>query len=163
MSSPCREHELDALLTGELPAPDAERVRAHAESCAACARTLAWLRMERGWMAQRARREPSRPALGFAALEARLSAAARPARPRATWAHRGKMAMGAAAAVFFVMFSFAQTGVRPSLSEDSWDEEALRSTPGLAEVCVDSTRDAVAALEASVGACLLASPALASR
>lgn len=92
MNSPCREPELDALLAGELSPEDAARVRAHAEACAACAHALAWLKLERGWMAQRARR--STPALDFAALEARLNAAPaqatpapRPAPRRAHWAH----------------------------------------------------------------------------
>ena len=56
---PCRESELDALLAGELSAEAAERVRAHAAACATCTRSLAWQKLERGWMAQRARRMPS--------------------------------------------------------------------------------------------------------
>ena len=53
--SECRESELDALLAGELSAEDAERVRAHAAACATCTRSLAWQKLERGWMAQRAK------------------------------------------------------------------------------------------------------------
>lgn len=169
MNSPCREHELDALLADELPPADAERVRAHAEGCAACAQNLTWLKLERGWMAQRARRASSRPALDFSALEARLAKAQAPTPParraprRGEWAHRGKMALAAAAAVSFVMFSLSQPGTLPSSSESEWDGESLLFTPARAEVCVDPGVEAVAALEASVGACLLASPVLAVR
>jgi anti-sigma factor RsiW len=167
MNSPCREHELDALLTDELSPSDAARVRAHAEGCAACAQSLAWLKLERGWMAQRARRASARPALDFSALEARLAQARAPSahRPprRGEWTHRGKMALAAAAAVSFVMFSLSPSGPLPSSSESAWDGETLLFTPARAEVCVDPGIEAVAALEASVGACLLASPVLAVR
>jgi anti-sigma factor RsiW len=174
MSHPCPEHALDALLAGELSAEDAQRVRAHAEGCAACQHTLSWLKLERGWMAQRARREPARPALDFAALEARLHQASapkappsRPAPRRARWAHRGMMAVASMAAAVFFVFSVAQQSrpVAPAYDElASWGEsEALLFTPARGEVCTDPVDEAVAALEARVGACLLASPALAVR
>ncbi|MBN1207234.1 MAG: zf-HC2 domain-containing protein [Myxococcaceae bacterium] len=172
MSFSCREQELDALLAGELSPADAERVRAHAQGCAACAHALAWLRLERGWMAQRARRMPARPALDFSALEARLaSAGARPtpapgaaphraariASPRSQWSHRGVMAMGAAAAVAFIVFGVGQ--VRPvSSPEVPWSQEVLVS--GMLQACVDPSGEAVAALEDRFSACLIASPAL---
>ncbi len=173
MSHPCPEHELDALLAGELSPEDAQRVRVHADGCAACQHALSWMKLERGWMAQRARREPSRPALDFAALEARLSKpvrAAPPVRPaprRAPWAHRGMMAMAGMAASVFFIFSVAQQS-RPltSASDEGagWsDGEALLFTPARGEVCTDPGAEAVAALEARVGACLLASPAFALR
>jgi anti-sigma factor RsiW len=167
--SACREHELDALLAGELGPEDAARVSAHADTCPACRHALAWLRLERGWMAQRARRTPSRPALSFSALEARL---ARPAAPRrasfeGTWAHWGKMMMGAAAAVAFVGLSVVRAGPASLGEEPSWDMSVSMST-GMSrdvlatalgiEACVDPSREAVAALEASVGACLVATP-----
>lgn len=158
MSAACREHELDALLAGELSLADAERVRAHAEGCAACTHALAWLRLERGWMAQRARREPARPALRFSALEARLAEATRASRPtpfRGTWAHQWKMALGAVAAVVFVAFSMAQ--VPPAASEEPWSRDAW-SIMTNGEACEDTTGEAMAALEARVGACLVASP-----
>ena len=60
MTEPCRESDLEALLGGALPAPEAARVEAHAAACAGCARTLAWLKLEGRWMAQRARRSPDR-------------------------------------------------------------------------------------------------------
>ncbi len=41
MSGPCREMDLEALLTGELSASAAERVDAHVAACGSCARTLA--------------------------------------------------------------------------------------------------------------------------
>ncbi|WP_224247582.1 anti-sigma factor family protein [Hyalangium gracile] len=172
MSFACREQELDLLLAGELSPTDAERVRAHAEGCAACAHALAWLKLERGWMAQRARRMPARPALNFAALEARLAAkngapAPRPmAEPRRAvrseprrphWSHRGMMAMGAAAAVAFITFGLAQ--VRPAHSlEEPWSQEVLAS--GLLQACVDPSGEAVAALEDRFSACLIATPAV---
>ncbi len=173
MSLACREQELDALLAGELSPADAERVRTHAEGCAACTHTLAWLRLERGWMAQRARRMPARPALSFSTLEARLAAAkvaaptpgaephraVRPAPRRGHWSHRGMMALGAAAAVAFMVFGMAQ--VRPVNSlEEPWSQEVLAS--GLLQACVDTSGEEMAATEARFSACLIASPAMAS-
>jgi anti-sigma factor RsiW len=177
MSLSCREQELDALLAGELSPADAERVRAHAEGCAACTHALAWLKLERGWMAQRARRTPARPALSFSALEARLAtpgAAARlapapvaaPHRParahsrRAEWSHRGKMALGVAAATAFFLFGVAQVRRPVSSSEVPWSQEVLAS--GMLQACVDPSGEAVAALEDRFNACLIASPALPS-
>jgi anti-sigma factor RsiW len=173
MSLACREQELDALLAGELSPADAERVSTHAEGCAACAHTLAWLKLERGWMAQRARRMPARPALSFSALEARLAEAkvatpapvAEPRRAersaprRGHWSHRGMMALGAAAAVAFMLFGVAQ--VRPVNSlEEPWSQEVLAS--GLLQACVDTSGEEMAATEARFSACLIASPAMAS-
>ncbi|MBZ4422651.1 anti-sigma factor [Myxococcus sp. RHSTA-1-4] len=160
--SACREHELDALLAGELPPEDAARVSAHADMCPACRHALSWLRLERGWMAQRARRTPSRPTLSFSALEARL---ARPPVQRwvplpGTWTNWGKMMMGAAAAVAFVGLSMMQAGPTTSTGEEpSWSRDVL-ATALAGEACEDPSREAVAALEASVGACLVASPRL---
>jgi anti-sigma factor RsiW len=175
MSFSCREHELDALLAGELSPADTERVRAHAESCAACNHALAWLKLERGWMAQRARRIPSRPALSFSALEARLATpsavpvptpapvatAHRPARAaprRGEWAHRGKMALGAAAAMAFFFFGVNQVRSPIPSTEVPWSQEVLAS--GLLQACVDSSGEAVAELEDRFNACLIASPAV---
>lgn len=167
MSNVCREQDLDALLAGELSLADTERVRAHAETCAACNHALAWLKLERGWMAQRARRMPARPALDFAALEARLAPASgvaashRPERaaPRrgTGWSHRAMMALGAVAAVAFILFSVTQ--VRPvHSSEELWSQDVLAS--GLLQACVDPSGEAVAALEDRFSACLIASPAV---
>jgi anti-sigma factor RsiW len=170
MNFGCREQELDMLLAEELSPADAERVRAHVEGCAACTHALAWLRLERGWMAQRARRLPARPALDFSALEARLAAANPAPRPvaeprravrstphRGQWSHRGMMAMGAAAAVVFMVCGVVQ--VRPVNSfEESWSQEVLAS--GLLLACVDPSGEAVAALEDRFGACLIATPAV---
>lgn len=164
--STCRESELDALLAGELAPEDAARVRAHAEGCAACKHALAWQRLERGWMTQRARREPVRPALSFSALEARLAVArkapapVRHARREGQWRHWGKMAMAAAAAVAFVGLSLPRggTGVGVGVgTEEPWSRERLVVTG------VEACEDAAAALEARVGACLIASPMLALR
>ncbi len=152
---PCRESELDALLAGELSAEDAERVRAHAAACAACSRSLAWQKLERGWMAQRARRMPSRPALSFSALEARLRA---PTPRRVPWASVGRMAVGAAAAVLFVALSVVPGPGPTSLtSEEPWTEGLV--SVATVPACMDPSIEAVARVEARFGACLLASPA----
>ncbi|QRN97991.1 zf-HC2 domain-containing protein [Archangium violaceum] len=156
MSHPCRESDLDALLAGELSAEEAERVREHVATCAGCTQSLAWLRMERGWMAQRARRMPARAALNFGALEARLRAAAAAPR-RGEWSHRGMMAMGAAAAVFFVLLSLVPGNPTLTLSEEPW-RDGLVSVAQV-EACMDPSLEAVARVEARFGACLLASPA----
>jgi anti-sigma factor RsiW len=150
----CRESELDALLAGELSPEEAERVRAHAATCATCTRSLAWLKVERGWMARRARHQPSRPALRFSALEARL----RPPVPHRSWrSHLGSVALGAAAAVAFVALHLAPRTSPPSLSEENWSEGLVsRAT---VDACMDPSIEAVARVEARFGACLLASPA----
>ena len=174
MSLACREQELDALLAGELSRADAERVRAHAEGCAACTHALAWLKLERGWMTQRARRMPARASLSFEALEARLAAAKQaPARPESTrvpeprraertparrsnWSYRGVMALGAAAAMAFIVFGVVQA--RPvNAPEELWSQDVLAS--GLVQACVDPSGEAVAALEDRFSACLIATPA----
>ncbi|ADO68284.1 anti-sigma factor family protein [Stigmatella aurantiaca] len=167
MSPPCREQDLDALLAGELPSGEAERVRAHAEGCAACAHALSWMKLERSWMTQRARRMPSRPALNFETLQARLGTApARPAPPEPrpsprrtwSWSSPGKMALGAAAAVAFLALNMARLPPASSIDE-SWTQEALAS--GLL-ACEDTSSQEVAAMEARFGACLIASPVLSS-
>lgn len=157
MSTPCREPELDALLAGELSPEEAERVSAHAATCVTCTRALAWLRTERGWMAQRARRMTARPALSFEALEARLRP---PPAPRQVRRELVAM-MGAAAAVAFMALSMMPRSPSTSLaafsSEDAWSEGLV----SMAQVpaCMDPSVDAVARVEARFGACLLASPA----
>jgi anti-sigma factor RsiW len=158
--SACREGALDALLAGELSPEDAARVDAHVDTCPACRHALTWLRLERGWMAQRARRTPARPALSFSALEARL---ARPAIPPwvplpGSWANWGKMMMAAAATVAFVGLSLMQGGPAPL-----GDEPRGRDVRMLGEACEDPSGEAVAALEAALGACLVASPVISSR
>jgi anti-sigma factor RsiW len=161
MSTPCRESDLDALLAGELTAEEAERVSAHAESCATCTRALAWLRTERGWMAQRARRMPARAALRFEALEARLRPAPAPRQARREpWGGMVAM-MGAAAAVALMALTTLPQTHSQSLSsfssEDAWSEGLV----SIAQVpaCMDPSVEAVAHVEARFGACLLASPA----
>jgi anti-sigma factor RsiW len=169
MSTPCRESDLDALLAGELSAEEAGRVSAHAATCAPCTRALAWLRTERGWMAQRARRMPSRPALSFEALEARLNP---PAPRQARREHRGGMVamMGAAAAMVFMAVSMLPRTHSPSgttfsslsslssfSSEDAWSEGLVSRAQ--VPACMDPSVEAVARVEARFGACLLASPA----
>ncbi|WNG51659.1 hypothetical protein F0U60_51755 [Archangium minus] len=156
MSAPCRESDLDALLAGELSEEEAERVSTHAAACATCARTLAWLRLERGWMAQRARRLPSRPALSFSALEARLRPSSAPRKGR--WEYGGRMALGAVAAVAFMALSLVPQARPTSFdAEESWGDGLV--SVATVPACMDPSVEAVARVEASVGACLLASPA----
>jgi anti-sigma factor RsiW len=176
MSLACRELELDGLLAGELSAAEAERVRAHAEGCAACQHKLSWLKLERGWMAQRARRPEARPALDFSAVQARLKAQAagvrapqasvgraRPGRAaprRGEWSQRGMLAVGAAAAVALLLFGTGQPGSPvPYSAEEPWSSQEVLAS-GLLQACVDPSGEAVAALEDRFGACLIASPAL---
>lgn len=156
MSTPCRESDLDALLAGELSAEEAARVSAHAAACGTCAKTLAWLRLERGWMAQRARRTPSRPALSFGALEARLRPASVPRRAR--WEYAGRMALGAAAAVAFVVLSLVPrtASFESRASEEAWGDGLV--SVATVPACMDPSVEAVARVEATYGACLLASP-----
>jgi anti-sigma factor RsiW len=186
VSAACRTHALEEWLSGALPPEEAGAAEAHVAGCAACAHTLAWLRLERSWMAQRARRMPTRPALQWEALEARLagppvagSAVAvapvtappepvpgAPARhalaPRvrqARWAHGGAMALSAAAALLLVAFSLLLPAVRGGAEP----VPAVATAPGGVEACMDTLGEAVAALERRVGACLVASPALVQR
>ncbi len=159
MKTPCQETELEALLAGELSAAEAERVGAHAAACAGCARTLAWLKLERGWMAQRARRQTARPALRFEALEARLH----PAPPRR--ADRQKLwewaAMAAAAVVLLGVLVPRPSSPPKPFSEEPWSEGLV--SVAQVEACMDPSIEAVARVEARVGACLVASPAHALR
>lgn len=157
MSGACRETDLEALLTGELSAREAERVSAHAAACGACARTLAWLRLERGWMAQRARRLPSRPALRFEALETRLRPAPKPRSTRRRGEWRLGLALGSMAAVACAVLTLVMPAPTPSFSEEPWGEGLV--SVARVEACTDPSLEAVARVEARVGACLLASPA----
>ncbi|WP_426755939.1 anti-sigma factor family protein [Myxococcus sp. Y35] len=160
--SACRESELDALLADELSPEEAARVRAHANTCPACQHALSWLRAERGWMAQRARRTPVRPALDFAALEARLQKpAAPPWEPRpAGWLYWRRMLTAATAVVAFVGLSTLQVTRIPS-ADDPWSQhDAFVTAARPVDWCDDPSREAVAALEARVGACLVATPLL---
>lgn len=171
MSFACREQALDGLLAGELSPAEAERVRAHAESCAACQHALSWLKLERGWMAQRARRPSARPALDFSAVQARLEGKSpsherptpRPARAtpqRTHWSHRGIVAMGAAAAVAFLLFGGGQpVNPSPYSAEEIWSSQEVLVS-GLPQACMDPSGEAVAATEDRFGACLIATPAL---
>jgi hypothetical protein len=109
-------------------------------------------------MAQRARRLPSRPALSFDALEARL----RPSAPRrAPWESWGRIAMGAAAAVAFMALSIQPPSRPTSLpsfsSEEQWGDGLV--SVARVEACMDPTIEDMARVEARFGACLLASPA----
>ncbi len=159
MSHPCRESELDALLAGELSREEARRVEAHAAACGECTRALAWLRLERQWMARRARGMPSRPALRFSALEARLHP---PPPHRGEWAHMGRMALGAVAAVLCVGFSLLSVGPSARGTEQEWTGgEGLVSQAPVA-ACMDPGGAEVARYEARLGACLLASPVMVS-
>jgi anti-sigma factor RsiW len=169
MSFACREQELDALLADELSPADAERVRAHADHCAACQHALSWLKLERGWMAQRARRPSSRPALDFAAVQARLAATSpapatraeprRAAPRRGDWSHRGMMAAAAAAAVAFFLIGLPRQGGPVNAVEEPWSSQEVLVS-GLPQACMDPSGEAVAATEDRFGACLIASPAL---
>ncbi len=167
MSLACREHELDALLAGELSPAEAERVRAHADACAACQHALSWLKLERGWMAQRARRPAARPNLDFSAVQARLAAASAPsprtsrtAPQRGHWSHRAMAALGAAAAVAFLVLGGRQpTSPAHYAGEEPWSSQEVLVS-GLPQACMDPSGEAVAATEDRFGACLIATPAL---
>ncbi|WP_434346886.1 anti-sigma factor family protein [Myxococcus virescens] len=161
--SACRETELDALLADELSPEDAARVRAHTQACPACQHALSWLRAERGWMAQRARRMPARPALDFAALESRLRKPVVPAAPKVSWMHWGKMLTAALASVAFVGITTLQVTRLPSADEPWPRNDALTTATWAVDWCDDPSREAVAALEARVGACLVASPLITLR
>jgi len=153
MSPPCRESDLDALLAQELSEAEALRVSEHATHCDTCRRALEWLRLERGWMAQRARRQPSRRALDYGALEARLRPA--PER-RSPWEWRGLGLGAVAAGLVLVMLSGGPPARSPSFSEEPWGEGLM--SMARVEVCLDPSLEAAARMEAQVGACLVASP-----
>jgi anti-sigma factor RsiW len=152
MSLPCRESDLDALLAGELSAEEAGRVGAHAATCDTCTRTLEWLRMERGWMARRARHQPARRALRTGAWEARLEPA--PSRP---WLREWRGGLWAAAALVSCVTLSLLPGARPPAHiEEPWGDGLV--SMARVEMCMDPGIEAVARMEARVGACLLASP-----
>lgn len=150
MNRPCRESDLDALLAGELSAEEAGRVGAHASACEACARSLEWLRAERGWMARRARRQPARRALATGAWEARLG-------PTVSRTREWRGGLWAAAALAACVTLGVLTPVHPvPHPEEPWTEGLV--SMARVEACVDPRVEAVARVEARVGACLLASP-----
>ncbi|MET0401428.1 MAG: zf-HC2 domain-containing protein [Cystobacter sp.] len=155
MKAPCRESDLDALLAGELPAEDAGRVETHAAGCATCARTLAWLKVERGWMAQRARHQTPRRALATGAWEARLGAA--PVAP-SFWSREWRRGVWAAAALAAcVTLGLLMPSSVPNRPEEPWTEGLM--SMARVEACLDPGIEAMARVEARVGACLVASPA----
>jgi anti-sigma factor RsiW len=154
VNPPCRESDLDALLAGELSAQEAERVGAHAAACATCARTLEWLKLERGWMERRARHQAPRRALATGAWEARL--AAPPRSP--VWLREWRRGVWAAAAlVSCVTLTLLVPSRPPSLPEEPWTEGLV--SVARVEACLDPGIEAMARVEARVGACLVASPA----
>jgi anti-sigma factor RsiW len=153
MKSPCRESELDALLARELSQEEARRVSAHAAACETCRERLAWLRLEREWMARRARQQPARRALDYGALEARL----RPAPPRRdSWQWRGVGMAAVAAGLAAMMLSGTPPGHVPSRAEEPWSEGLV--SRARVEACMDPSLEEAARMEARVGACLVATP-----
>ena len=161
MSHACSEHGLDALLAGELSPPEAERVRAHARTCATCARSRAWLQLEREWMARRAQSQPARPALSFEQLQAKLAAAAQAPAERRAVPHRsrrqprGLLALGMLTAVMGVAFSLL-----PMLQSYAPVAACTASgaTVAASDVGANACYDDQAMLEARLGACLVATP-----
>ncbi|MFP2964282.1 hypothetical protein ACLEPN_42910, partial [Myxococcus sp. 1LA] len=82
--------------------------------------------------------------------------------PKASWLHWGKMLTAAVASVAFVGLTTLQVTLGPSSDEHSWASrpDALATAARAVDWCDDPSREAVAALEARVGACLVASPLL---
>ncbi len=170
--SPCPPARLDGLLAAELPAAEAEALRAHVQRCGACAHELAWQRQEKSLFAQRARRLASaaqaRPALRWGALEQRLRQAvpARAARA-AQWGHRGTKALGALAAMLVAGFSVMLSAQPAPAAADPWaggsSSEWMTRAPSAEADCIEGGPDAVARHEARFGACLLASPLVSLR
>ena len=169
-ASSCTPSRLDRLLAAELPAAEAEALRAHVQRCSACAHELAWQRQERGLFLQRTRRRSSaaaaRPALRWEALEQRLRQAVPAVRARAQWGHRGTMALGALAAVLVAGFS-VMLSAQPATELDAWvggsSSEWMTRAPSPEADCIEPGPDAVARHEARFGACLLASPLISRR
>ncbi|MCI0671452.1 MAG: hypothetical protein L0Y64_13410, partial [Myxococcaceae bacterium] len=110
-----------------------------------------WLKLERAWMAQRARRTPARPALRWEALDARLSS---PERATVRRANRTALLLGAAAAGVLLCLGL-MTPRSPRAPE-------VPEGVGV-DACVDAVGEAMSALEVRLGACLVASPVLALR
>ena len=169
--SPCPPARLDGLLAAELPAAEAEALRAHVQRCGACAHELAWQRQEKSLFTQRARRltgaAQARPALRWGALEQRLRQAVPARAARAQWGHRGTMALGALAAMLVAGFSVMLSAAPPAPAMDAWaggySSEWVTRAPSAETYCIEDGPDAVARHEARFGACLLASPLISLR
>ena len=150
MTSCSQLEELDAMVMGELDASEARTLRAHTDTCAACAMELAMLVEERALFARRARAldalDPPRPmAASVRATPVVLPANDYESEPRRMLPALGRIAMrghftAACAAALFVVAALSRLGtatVSMSMNDDvasiaTHDDEAVSVTGMLA-------------------------------
>jgi hypothetical protein len=167
MSRSCDRKAIEALVYGELPAADVAEVTRHAASCEDCGNELAWLRIERGAMAERASQQPELPAQLWQGIEQRIAerAGESPASPspvarlgrtlfpwrgeRARWLGFGLAATAIAAAVLLVVVQ--RPGGGGPTAEASVDAGVERDDPTPnPEPAPDQPRDRMAEAERAV-------------
>lgn len=147
--SRCRRTEkLEALVLGELSAPEALELRNHARSCSVCRHELRWAETEKTLFAQRAARDEVR------GLWAQTKWARAPRQKVAP-------ALAVALAAALVLFAVARPAARssPSPSFEAYDGELLMTLDEAALMTPARPDDFTSAqLEASLGACLMMTP-----
>lgn len=147
MSRCGRTSLLESLVLGELSAPEALELRAHAQRCVVCRHELRWAETEKTLFAQRAARDEVRG----------LWAQTRWARPK----KRRLLPAAVATAAAALLFAFIQPARAPQ------PVAAVPEVPGELLMTLDEQAlmtpakpddFSSAELEASLGACLIMSP-----
>ncbi len=125
MSRSCNREQLETLVYGELDATESSAVEGHAAECDECEAELAWLRIERTAMDERAAQQPEMPAELWQGIEQRIAADAageprkgllytlfpwRPGGDKARWFGFGLATAAATAAVLVVVMRSPEDG-----------------------------------------------------
>lgn len=147
MSRCGRTSQLEALVLGELTAPEALELRTHAQHCLVCRHELRWAESEKSLFTQRAVREEVR------GLWAQTKWAKKPERKLGP-----AMALALAAAVLLVVLVRPAPALSPAPTPNIPGE--LLMTLDEAALMTPAKPDdfSSAELEASLGACLMMTP-----
>ena len=135
--------ELEQLALGELPYARAAAVAGHARACPACARELAWLRLECAAVTRWSARGDADTGRLLRGVERRIA----PKRPRQPWLRAGLALAACAAAALFAFAlrerprALARSAARARA--EAWPD----STPGAEEQTTPSAQRALASAE----------------
>lgn len=155
----CDTSRLDLLLHGELDALEARRLRLHTESCRACATELSTLTSERQLFHDRARHNPSLPALRRTVL-VQCEKLAERARLRSRIAGGLGFALTFALVVLLPLrHSPAQLAASSEVNASFCDPVSAQTSFSRALHCGGG--ELVAQAEVTFAACLVASPLVA--